>query len=91
VTSGRPRSRLLDPGDAAATPPVAALSDRACNGVDPAVFFPLNNTELKTARAICNRCPHRQPCLDWAIDTHQSFGIYGATTPDERGTARRTK
>lgn len=90
MTSGR-YHRMLDNAGAAATPPVAALPDRACNGVDIAVFFPVDNTGIKAARDICKTCPHRQPCLDWATDTRQTFGIYGATTPDERGTARRTK
>lgn len=67
-----------------ATPPVAALTDRACAGVDPMVFFPDNNTGYKIAREICGRCPHQQPCRDWAVQTRQGFGVWGGTSPDER-------
>jgi WhiB family redox-sensing transcriptional regulator len=74
---------------AAATPPVAALPDRACAGEDPEIFFPTVGGPASEARAICGRCPHRQACLDWALETEQGFGIWGGTTPDERAAMLR--
>jgi WhiB family redox-sensing transcriptional regulator len=68
----------------AATPPVAALPDRACAGTDPAVFFPDRGGPATEAKALCAICPHRRPCLDWALETEQLFGIWAGTTPDER-------
>jgi WhiB family redox-sensing transcriptional regulator len=80
---GRPPNG--EPPAACGTPPVAALPDRACAAVpDPLVFFPENNTQLAEALRICRRCPHRQPCKDWAVATGQPDGVWGGTTANER-------
>lgn len=71
---------------AAATPPVAGHSDRACAApdIDPEIFFPTHPGDLDRAREICDACPHRQPCLDWALATEQTFGVWGGTSADQR-------
>ncbi len=76
-----------------ATPPVAALPDRACAGADPELFFPEGRgiASYDEARKLCHRCPHRQPCLEWALETGQGFGMWGATTPEERREMRRKR
>jgi WhiB family redox-sensing transcriptional regulator len=76
--------RSFDPPGARDYPPVAELPDRACNGVDPAVFYPRHTSGNAAAIAICQQCPHRKPCLDWAIETGQNFGVWGATSADTR-------
>lgn len=81
MTKFRP---AFDPVSARATPPVAAEPDRACAAAEPEVFFPLDNGALKAAIDICRTCPHVQPCLDWAIETRQNWGVWGATGPNER-------
>jgi len=68
----------------AATPPVAALPDRACADTDPEIFFPGNRVDEALALDLCADCPHRQPCLDWALGTEQQFGIWGGTTAEQR-------
>jgi WhiB family redox-sensing transcriptional regulator len=88
-------SSSFDPATAYATPPVAALPDRACNGVDLAIFYPQTRydsddftsydlLDRRDPKDICRSCPHRQPCLDWALATRQVFGVWGGTTPAER-------
>jgi len=37
-----------------------------------------------TAKAICARCPVRDSCLAYALDTRQEFGIWGGLNEDER-------
>lgn len=74
----------LDTEAARGTPPVAAEPDRACAGEDTALFFPARGGTAMEAIEICSRCPHRQPCLDWAIETGQTFGVWGGTTADQR-------
>jgi WhiB family redox-sensing transcriptional regulator len=86
------RNRNQHTTRAAAAPPVAALEDRACVDADPEIFFSHIATEAAEAVAICNRCPHQRPCLQWALETRQQWGIWGATMPEERiGTRRRPK
>jgi WhiB family redox-sensing transcriptional regulator len=66
----------------------------ACNGEDPDLFAPDGTTgrwakDIAAAKAICNRCPVREQCLDWALDTRQEYGILGGLTEDERWNIRR--
>jgi WhiB family transcriptional regulator, redox-sensing transcriptional regulator len=69
---------------ATATPPVSALPDRACADADPEIFFPIRENDAWEALAYCDICPHRQPCLEWALESEQQHGIWGGTTAEER-------
>lgn len=77
-----------DHPSAVGLPPVARHPDRACADpdVNPEIFYPTARgaVALVTAREVCGRCPHRQECLDWALETGQGFGIWSGTTPEER-------
>jgi WhiB family redox-sensing transcriptional regulator len=82
------RRSPYDADPSAERPPVADHPDRACNGVaDPEIFFPgriAGHVDYRPARAVCGRCPVREPCLQWAIETRQQHGFWGGATPDER-------
>ena len=41
------------------------------------------------ATAICNECPVKIDCLEYAINTNQDSGIWGGTTEEERKNLRR--
>lgn len=41
------------------------------------------------AKMVCFSCKHRSECGDWAIQSNELFGVWGATTPKERHNARR--
>jgi WhiB family redox-sensing transcriptional regulator len=76
---------------AAATAPRPALvdarhlawqADAACRGTDPEAFF--TDTEpTTTITALCNRCPVRDICLDYAV-SHHVAGIWAGTTDNQR-------
>lgn len=58
-----------------------------CLGEDPDLFFPEAGESNREARAICARCPVRQPCLDWALANQapgQEVGVFGGTSGRER-------
>lgn len=66
----------------------------ACRREDPDLFAPDGTTGkwvgvIAQAKAICNRCPVRPTCLQWALDTRQESGIWGGLTEDERWNLRR--
>jgi len=68
--------------------------DAACKDIDPNLFFPIGVTgpavdQIDAAKSICNGCPARVQCLDFAITTNQEFGVWGGTTEDERRVLRR--
>jgi WhiB family redox-sensing transcriptional regulator len=61
----------------------------ACRSLDTDLFFPIGKTgpaaaEIQRAKAVCADCPVRQPCLVFALDTHQGYGIWGGYDEDER-------
>jgi WhiB family redox-sensing transcriptional regulator len=68
----------------------------ACLGADPDLFFPIAvgeaaRAQVERALRICDRCQVRQQCLDFAVRTGESHGIWGGTTPDDRLRARRAR
>src|SRR5919112_4791890 len=36
----------------------------------------------------CRKCPLRRPCAQYALVAAERFGVWGATLPEERRTAR---
>jgi WhiB family redox-sensing transcriptional regulator len=64
------------------------MSQGACQGVDPELFFPVAPTgpalrEIDAAKAVCRSCTVRAPCLSYGLETRQD-GIWGGTTMEER-------
>jgi WhiB family redox-sensing transcriptional regulator len=61
----------------------------ACLTADPDLFFPIAvgtvaSSQIARAQRICATCAVRQQCLDFALRTRESTGIWGGTTPEER-------
>lgn len=82
--------------------PVAPLFDgtQACSGVDIKVFFPPQGGNAKKAIAaakdVCSACPFVAPCLEYAMTTQGTSGIYldgvwGHTTARERAAIRKRR
>jgi WhiB family redox-sensing transcriptional regulator len=66
----------------------------ACRSEDPELFFPaasaaLASRQVRSAKAICARCPVQANCLSYALITGQDDGIWGGTTREERWPSRR--
>ena len=49
----------------------------------------LHSKEVMRAKAICQVCGVTEECLAFALQTRQVFGIWGGSTPQERGRMRR--
>lgn len=67
-----------------------------CKDEDPELFFPIGTTgpaaeQIERARAVCQGCPVRGECLEWALATGQDAGVWGATSEDERRAMRRAR
>ncbi len=64
----------------------------ACRDRHASVFFPPSQGERnndrsereRLAKAICTRCPVRQPCLDYALRIREPHGIWGGMNEVER-------
>lgn len=56
----------------------------ACNGLDPAIFFPDSEESAREAIAICHECPVRISCLEHALVAREKDGVWGGATDRER-------
>lgn len=64
----------------------------ACRGMDPNLFFVDrgDTKKCREARAICEPCPVKAECLQYAIDLDSHLeGVWGGTTERERRGLRR--
>lgn len=56
----------------------------ACSPAIAELFWPLKGQSvqsLEPALKTCSRCPVVRQCGQWAIDTHQTEGIWGGMRP----------
>lgn len=92
-------SRPPSPARAKAHPPKARFTEvtrdgdwrlsGACAGEDPELHFPVGTTgpavlQTALAKAVCQRCPVRERCLEWALETREPNGIWGGMDEAER-------
>lgn len=61
-----------------------------CKGIeDPEVFFPAKGQSSAEARVICQDCPVRIECLNYALRGHIIHGVWGGMSDRERARLRR--
>ena len=65
-----------------------------CRDTDPDLFFPIGTTgqalvQIDRAREVCNQCPVKVDCLEFALETNQDSGIWGGAREEERRMIRR--
>jgi WhiB family redox-sensing transcriptional regulator len=68
--------------------------DAACHGKTETFFPEVGNmySSLREARQICQTCPVRKPCLDYALTLpHPWLGVYAGLSPRQRMTIRRNE
>jgi len=56
----------------------------ACHGLDPRIFFPADDDEAGTAKAVCAECVVQEPCLEYALGSREREGVWGGCTERER-------
>lgn len=56
----------------------------ACHGLDPRLFFPGEDDDPSAAKAVCEVCAVREPCLDYALGSREREGVWGGHTEAER-------
>ncbi|MGH9067676.1 MAG: WhiB family transcriptional regulator [Acidimicrobiales bacterium] len=67
--------------------PLTKLSWRqraACRGLDPDIFYPVDDEDAEEAKAVCGGCPVRQACLEHALAHRERDGVWGGATERER-------
>lgn len=65
-------------------PDVQERSKAACKGKDTEFFFPTSALGINKAKAVCEKCPIKTPCLQFALENNEEHGIWGGTTERRR-------
>jgi WhiB family transcriptional regulator, redox-sensing transcriptional regulator len=60
------------------------VTDALCAQVDGDLFFPDKGVNSREAKKVCASCPVTVECLDWALTTNQTRGVFGGLSPVER-------
>ncbi|CAN5663886.1 WhiB family transcriptional regulator [soil metagenome] len=57
----------------------------ACRGIDPDIFYPLDeDDDGEGAKQVCLACPVRQACLEHALTSRETEGVWGGASERER-------
>lgn len=70
------------------------INDAACATVGGDGWYPTDEGDKAPAVRICQACPVRQACLDYALDNETDYvawGIWGGLTPAQRRRARHER
>lgn len=65
------------------------MDESICSETDPDAFFPEKGGSTREAKRICQGCPVRAECLEYALRTDQRFGIWGGFSERERRALKR--
>lgn len=60
------------------------MDDAACKGINPSVFFPSDGAGVEVAAQICEGCPQKHACLEFALDHRIDHGVWGGTSERQR-------
>ena len=60
------------------------MRDGHCRAYPAAVFFPSDGAGVEIARRICEDCPVKAPCLEYALEEHIDHGVWGGCSERER-------
>jgi WhiB family redox-sensing transcriptional regulator len=57
----------------------------ACRGIEPDIFYPLDeDDDGEVAKQVCLACPVRQACLEHALTSRETEGVWGGASERER-------
>ena len=65
-------------------PTTVWMRDGNCRAYPPAVFFPSDGAGVEIARRICESCPVRGQCLEYALEQRVEHGVWGGCSERER-------
>jgi WhiB family transcriptional regulator, redox-sensing transcriptional regulator len=68
----------------------------ACRNEDPELFFPVgeghtavNDAQVRSAKAVCRRCPVTVECRSFAATVNATQGVFGGMSAEERAAVKR--
>jgi WhiB family redox-sensing transcriptional regulator len=67
------------------------ISQANCRNVPLSVMFPSDGAGVEVARRVCEDCPVRAACLEYALENLIPHGVWGGTSERERRRMRRRR
>ena len=67
------------------------MSRARCRGLGTSAFFGDGPADTERARAVCDGCPVRADCLEFALADRTLVGIWAGTDEQERRRIRRKR
>lgn len=65
------------------------LTEAACRSAHTDLWF--NESTYPEARKICQGCPVRRPCLEYALEHHETHGMWGGLSWRQRKAEARKR
>ena len=62
-----------------------------CRGADTREFFPSNGIGVEAAQRVCQGCPVREECLEYALLHRIEQGVWGGASERERRRILRSR
>ena len=62
----------------------AWMVEARCRGASPSEFFPSDGIGVELAQNVCDGCPVRAECLEYALDHRIEHGVWGGASERER-------
>lgn len=94
--SARPPMRMFSPAVRSAFGDSGWQNLARCRGTSTETFYPPDHARGKArrlnegaAKQLCESCPVLLACRRYAVATHEPYGIWGGTNPEEREGLRR--
>ena len=60
------------------------MQEGHCRHYPPAAFFPSDGAGVEIARGICEDCPVRHECLEYALAERVDHGVWGGCSERQR-------
>ena len=55
-----------------------------CASEPPDLFFPSDGVGVEVAKKVCEDCPSKELCLDYALANRIDHGVWGGTSERQR-------
>jgi WhiB family transcriptional regulator, redox-sensing transcriptional regulator len=60
------------------------MESALCRHLSPAIFFPSDGAGVQVAQQICQDCPVRVACLEYALANRIEHGVWGGASERQR-------
>lgn len=56
----------------------------ACRGLDSEIFYPEDDEQAESAKAVCSTCNVQEVCLEYALSVREKAGVWGGASERDR-------